>query len=51
MTKLFTIGAETTHVIGDPKCLECEEEYRVAASSICWPPTGSCAASTVSRST
>jgi hypothetical protein len=41
MTNLFTIDDETTHVIGDPKCPECAEEDRAAASSICWPLAGS----------
>ena len=27
MTRLFTIGDETTHVVGDAKCPECLEEY------------------------
>jgi hypothetical protein len=27
MPKLFTIGDETTHVIGDAQCPECLEEY------------------------
>ena len=27
MTRLFTIGDETTHVIGDEKCPECLEEF------------------------
>jgi len=27
MSKLFTIGEETTHVVGDPACPECLEEY------------------------
>ncbi len=27
MPKLFTVGEETTHHAGDPKCPECREEY------------------------
>jgi hypothetical protein len=27
MPQLFAIGDETTHVIGDPQCPECLEEY------------------------
>ncbi len=27
MSRPFTVGQETTHLVGDPECPECLEEY------------------------